>query len=77
MKVCIGIIGPEDSVKQILSVAKEFAGIEFIPFLYKDVYQVDELLLNNTQPIEQWLFSGVLNYNYALEKKLVNEEQAT
>ncbi|HLR74099.1 MAG TPA: hypothetical protein VK077_02440 [Virgibacillus sp.] len=77
MKVCIGIIGPEDSVKQILSVAKEFAGVEFIPFIYKDVYQVDELLLNNTQPIEQWLFSGVLNYNYALEKKLVNEEQAT
>ncbi|KIO69555.1 MULTISPECIES: hypothetical protein [Bacillaceae] len=76
MKIRIGIIGPEDSVKRILSVANEFDNVEFIPYIYQNVYQVDELILKNIQPIDQWFFSGVLNFNYALKKKLVKEDQA-
>lgn len=77
MIIRIGIIGPEDSVKQIMSVTKEFQNVEFIPFVYKDVYQVNELLANNMKPIDQWLFSGVLNYNYAIKNNLVKEEHAS
>jgi hypothetical protein len=73
----IGIIGPDDSVRQILSVAKEFPNVEFIPFVYKDVYQVNKLIAQHMKPIDQWLFSGVLNYHYAIQNNLVKEEQAT
>lgn len=52
MKIRIGIIGPEDSVKRILSVANEFDNVEFIPYIYQNVYQVDELILKNIQPID-------------------------
>jgi len=76
MTIRIGIVGPEDSVKQILAVTKEFPEVHFTPFIYENVYEVDELLLNNTTPIDQWFFSGVLNHNYALEKGFVNEENA-
>lgn len=77
MNIRIGIIGPEDSVKRILSATEEFQDVEFIPLVYKDVYQVDELFDNNIKPIDQWLFTGVLNFNYAINKNLVNEENAT
>lgn len=77
MNIRIGVIGPEDSVKQVLTVSKEFTDVEFIPFVYEDVYQVDELIMENPIPIDQWLFTGVLNYTYATEKKLVNKMNAT
>lgn len=76
MSIRIGIVGPADSVKQILTVTKEFPDVHFTPFIYENVYQVDELLLNNPIPIDQWFFSGVLNYHYALEKDLIDEEYA-
>lgn len=77
MNICIGIVGPEDSVKQILTVTSEFPNVDFIPFIYTDVYQLDELIGNHPKPIDQWLFSGLLNYHYALEKGLVNANNAT
>lgn len=77
MNIRIGIIGPEDSVKQILAVAKEFDQVTFIPLMYQNVYQVDELIQQNVKPIDQWLFSGVLNYNYAIKKQLVDQRIAT
>lgn len=76
MSIRIGIVGPADSVKQIMTVTKEFPDVHFTPFVYENVYQVDELLLNNLIPIDQWFFSGVLNYHYALEKQLVDQEYA-
>lgn len=77
MNIRIGIVGPSDSVRQIMSVAQEFENVEFTPFIYQDLYQVEELIQNNNKPIDQWFFSGILNYNYAINKKLVSENQAT
>jgi len=77
MNIRIGIVGPADSVQQIMSVAQEFETVEFTPFIYEDVYQVEHLILNNNKPIDQWFFSGILNYNYAIKKNLVSETQAT
>jgi len=76
LSIRIGIVGPEDSVKQILSVTKDFPDVEFISFMYEDVYQVDELIQNNPESIDQWFFSGVLNYHYAIENNLVHEDIA-
>jgi len=77
MNIRIGIVGPSDSVQQIMSVAQEFESVEFTPFIYEDVYQVEHLILNNNKPIDQWFFSGILNYNYAIKKNLVFENKAT
>ncbi len=77
LNIRIGIIGPVDSVEKILLVTENFKHITFIPFIYEDVYQVDELIQNNVTPIDQWLFSGVLNFTYAMKKKLVGEDNAT
>jgi len=77
MNIRIGIVGPADSVRQIMSVAQEFENVEFTPFIYEDVYEVEPLILENSKPIDQWFFSGILNYSYAIKKKLVSESQAT
>jgi hypothetical protein len=77
MNIRIGIVGPADSVQQIMSVAQEFENVAFTPFIYEDVYQVEHLILSNNKPIDQWFFSGILNYNYAIKKNLVTESQAT
>lgn len=77
MTIRIGIVGPEDSVKRISTVAKDFSNVEIVPLIYRDVYQVDALIRKQTRPIDQWLFSGVLNYQYAIVKKFVSEENAT
>src|SRR5690625_5646220 len=77
MNIRIGIVGPADSVQQIMSVAQEFETVEFTPFIYEDVYQVEHLILNNNKPIDQWFFSGILNYNYAIKKIFVFEKKLT
>ncbi|MCA0971438.1 hypothetical protein LCM20_12605 [Halobacillus litoralis] len=76
MKIVIGIIGPADSVEQILSVAKEFEDVEFIPYVYDELQEITNILQSHKQEVDQWFFSGVLNYSYAIEHQLLTEEEA-
>ncbi|WP_330949324.1 hypothetical protein [Virgibacillus sp. MG-45] len=77
MKINIGIVGPEDSVRRIMYVVKEFKDVHFQPFIYEKLEDMDAIFLTYKATVDQWLFSGVLNYSYAIDKNLVTDEIAT
>lgn len=72
----IGVVGPEESVHKILKVAKQFKYTRCIPFTYQNVEELPSLIAQGTPIVDQWLFSGVMNYSYAIQHRLVHEEQA-
>ncbi|MBT2600200.1 MULTISPECIES: hypothetical protein [Oceanobacillus] len=76
MKIKIGVIGPADSVKQIMAVAKEFPNTEITPFTYNYLEEIHAIIQENDFRMDQWFFSGILNYSYAIEKKLVTNLNA-
>ncbi|HLR71283.1 MAG TPA: hypothetical protein VK085_07605 [Pseudogracilibacillus sp.] len=76
MLIYIGVIGPEESVKKILKVAKQFSIANCIPFIYQQVEEVPKLIAQGTPIVDQWLFSGIMNYSYAMKHHLVEREQA-
>ncbi|WP_216830773.1 helix-turn-helix domain-containing protein [Alkalihalobacterium elongatum] len=80
MKVRIAIVGPEDSVQQILYYAEEFSrneNMELVPFSYEKTEETEQIIQANNGRIDQWLFSGQAPYYFALNKKLINAEVAT
>ncbi|WP_249870310.1 hypothetical protein [Oceanobacillus saliphilus] len=76
MKVKIGVLGPADSVKQIMTVADEFKDTRIVPFVYENLKDIDQIIKKNLLKYDQWFFSGIMNYSYALEKKLISPESA-
>ncbi|WP_078429081.1 hypothetical protein [Alkalihalobacterium alkalinitrilicum] len=80
MKVRIAIVGPEDSVQQILSFAEEFSKhekVKLLPFSYDKTEETEQIIRDNVGQIDQWLFSGQAPYYYALNKGLIQAQEAT
>lgn len=73
----IGVIGPADSVQRIMYVAQEFSDVEFVPFVYDELTEVDGILEKHSDDVDQWLFSGILNFTYATELELITEEKGS
>lgn len=71
MHITIGVIGPKESVSRILKVAKDFPEFEFKPFIYQDVSEIKVILKNNRILVDQWLFSGIMNYSLAIEREYI------
>lgn len=74
--ITIGVIGPEESVSKITKVAEDFSNVICAPFIYSNVEEVQHLIESRHVYIDQWLFSGVMNYNYAIRNNLVNPKMA-
>ncbi|MEW9677974.1 hypothetical protein ABRT01_17775 [Lentibacillus sp. L22] len=77
MHIKIGVIGPEESVERILKVTKEFNQVEFIPFIYQEVHQVTKIIEHNKWIVDQWLFSGIMNYSYAIDSNLIKKDKGS
>ncbi|WP_174614518.1 hypothetical protein [Virgibacillus ihumii] len=77
MRITIGIIGPSESVSRILKVADDFLGVEFKPFIYLEVNEIESILKNNRFLVDQWLFSGIMNYSLAIERKYITQEEGS
>lgn len=77
MHIKIGVIGPEESVTRILEVSEEFKEIEFIPFIYREVSEVIEIIQTNNLIVDQWLFSGIMNYSFALDNNLIQKDRGS
>jgi hypothetical protein len=75
--IIIGVIGPEESVLRILEVSNEFREIEFIPFIYQEVNEVTKIVETNKLVVDQWLFSGIMNYSFAIDKKLIQADEGS
>lgn len=55
----IGVVGPGSSVERILSVADKMnLQLEFIPFTYSETHEAIEIVQNNLDKLDGWLFSG-------------------
>ncbi|WP_339226768.1 hypothetical protein NSQ77_14615 [Oceanobacillus sp. FSL K6-2867] len=77
MKVRIGIIGPADSVEKIMYIVKEFPDAVFDAYTYENAEEIDKIMAENGHTYDQWFFSGEVNYSYAIEKKLIEEDRAS
>ncbi|MFS0916695.1 hypothetical protein [Brevibacillus sp. 179-C 1.1 NHS] len=59
----IGVVGPGQSVERIIAIAKEFdEGMNFIPYIYTETKETEQIVLENDQHVDHWLFSGPLPY---------------
>lgn len=76
MKVKIGIIGPADTVKRILEIGQHYEMIEFLPFTYTVVNDIEKIVKDNAALVEQWFFSGQSPYFYAYERGWIQPEEA-
>jgi hypothetical protein len=76
MDIRIAIVGPEDSVEKIKRVTKEFPEATFEAFTYEKHSELDKILKENANHYDQWYFSGILNYSYVIENKLIDQERA-
>ncbi|TLS38699.1 hypothetical protein [Pseudalkalibacillus caeni] len=76
MEITLGVIGPEDSVNHILNSSEAFSDLKLIPFYYKNVEQIEEIIKHNKSRIDQWFFSGQVPYTYAISKGLVMETES-
>jgi len=48
----IGVIGPNDSMKKIKTVAKRFKDIEIVPFIYRQIEETEQILKQKKYKIE-------------------------
>ncbi|HSO57369.1 MAG TPA: hypothetical protein VLQ66_03945 [Paenisporosarcina sp.] len=76
MKVKIGVIGPKDSVKRIVEIGQRYETIHFVPYMYTEVDEIEQILKNNKESVEQWFFSGQSPYYYAYERGWIKPEAA-
>ena len=70
----IGVVGPSLSVNRILEMAREMEQeMEFIPCIYQETSEIEEIVLSNDQQVDFWLFSGYIPYMIA--KKLFASDE--
>lgn len=77
MKIRVGVVGPSDSVKQMMKVGESYPDLNFIPFVYENTEETEQIILKNKEWVDQWLFSGQAPYYFALSKELICEDEAT
>ncbi|UCZ52737.1 hypothetical protein LGQ02_18430 [Bacillus shivajii] len=76
MKVRIGVVGPSDSVNRIIEVASSFSEyemLEIIPFSYEKTEEAEQIVRENRNRVDQWLFSGQAPYYYVESKGLLED----
>lgn len=76
MKIKIGTVGPDDSVKLLMDEVKKYDEFEAVPFCYKQTKEINELLKKDQTDITYWLFSGQAPYDMAVSNRLVDSRNA-
>src|SRR5699024_11493933 len=66
----VGVVGPIKSVERILEVAKEFPeNLSFVPFIYHTATETIDIIKENYDGFEYFLFSGPIPYEIAIQTK--------
>lgn len=66
----VGVVGPIKSVERILEVAKEFPeNLSFVPFIYHTATETIDIIKENYDGFEYFLFSGPIPYEIAKQTK--------
>ncbi|MEM5606690.1 hypothetical protein AAHB51_29650 [Bacillus cereus] len=62
----IGLVGLKSSIDQILSMVEEFKhDLEFIPYTYEKIEEIEKIVIEHAPHVHAWLFSGPLPYEIA------------
>ncbi|MDQ0268212.1 hypothetical protein [Cytobacillus purgationiresistens] len=77
MKIRVGVVGPSDSVKQMMEVGEQYKDLSLIPFVYDNTEETEQIIIKNKAWVDQWLFSGQAPYYFALSKGVITEHEAT
>ncbi len=77
MQIRVGVVGPEDSVQQMMKAGQHFKELNLIPYVYAHTEETEEIILRNKEWIDQWFFSGQAPYYYALSKGIITEEEGS
>ncbi|QKS70330.1 hypothetical protein FLK61_26605 [Paenalkalicoccus suaedae] len=76
MKVRLGILGPRDSVSMMEEVVRPFEDFDWTSYYYETTEETEDLIKQAEGSVDCWLFSGQAPYAYALQKGLVQPENA-
>lgn len=64
-----GIVGPEDSVKQVCDVVKaEHVPVQILPLIYQNFSETENLVKNNQEHVDAFLFTGRTPYDLAIRR---------
>lgn len=77
MNIRVGVVGPEDSLIEMMKVGQHFPDLHLIPFVYEKTEETEDIIANNSTSVDQWFFSGQSPYYYALNKGLITEDNAS
>lgn len=73
MKVRVGVVGPKDSVSEVMKAGEHYKELHLIPYVYEQTEATEDIILRNNDWIDQWFFSGPAPYYYALSKGVITE----
>jgi hypothetical protein len=77
LKIRVGVVGPEDSVGQMMKVSEHFKELHLIPYVYEQTEEAEEIITRNKAWVDQWLFSGQAPYYFALSKGIITQNEAS
>nr|WP_044022188.1 hypothetical protein [Bacillus sp. SG-1] len=77
MKIRVGVVGPEDSVTEIMKAGDHFSELNLIPYVYERTEETEGIIKRNKEFIDQWFFSGQAPYYFALSKGLITENDGS
>ncbi len=64
----IGVVGPDQSIRRILDVARTLdINIELVPYPYDDAHETVDIIKKSFHKVKGWLFTGSLPYMLAIE----------
>ncbi|GHH99873.1 hypothetical protein [Neobacillus kokaensis] len=66
MRTRVGIVGPKDSVQKMSEVANDYKDqIELFPFIYQHAEETTNIVEENQDLVDLWIFSGMTPYTLA------------
>jgi hypothetical protein len=77
VKIRVGVVGPQDSVTEIMKAGEHFQELSLIPYVYERTEETESIINRNKEFIDQWFFSGQAPYYFALSKGLISENDGS
>ncbi|MBU8880859.1 hypothetical protein BGM26_18050 [Bacillus sp. FJAT-29790] len=72
----VGIVGPQSTVERIIHIAQGLKlDVIFLTYPYKEVKETEDIIKNNSNNVDFWIFSGRISYNIACEAEGNTEKQ--
>jgi hypothetical protein len=70
----VGVVGPQSTVERILHIGQGLhLDVIFLTYPYEKVRETEDLIKNNHNKVDFWIFSGRISYNIAC-KEVKNKE---